>query len=265
MPDRPARARLAQLVPALAWILLWPWPASPQTSSHAVSPQGAAARSLVLPGWGQLELDQRRGWAYALAEVTLWVVWADRRAAGRDVRDQYRDFAWETGRIRAGARVDGPFAYYETLTKWVRSGAYDADPGLDGVQPEEDPSTFNGSIWARARGLFLPSGTPPDPNDPGYGQALDYYRSRAYGSEFLWDWSGRDEDQQALGSLIARSDERFRQATAALGAVLANHMLSGVDAFVSARLRATSTIRLAPPSEPSGRGWSLWLRLDGLP
>jgi hypothetical protein len=264
MREWSARGRLARLVPTLAWILLLHGPASAQVSPGTPTPQGAAARSMVLPGWGQLELGQRRGWAYALAEVALWVVWADRRAAGRHVRDEYRDFAWETGRIQTGPRVDGPFAYYETLSKWVRSGAFDADAGADGIQPEEDSTTFNGSIWARATGLYLPSGTPPDPLDASYQQALDYYRARAYGTEFLWDWSGRDEDRRSLGTLIRRSDDRFRQATTAFGAVLANHVLSGVDAFVSARLRYSSTIRLTPTAGRPDRGWTLSLRLGGV-
>jgi hypothetical protein len=134
--------------------------------------------------------------------------------------------------------VDGPFAYYETLSMWVRSGAFDADPDAEGV--------------------------PTDPMDASYRRALDYYRDRAYGTAFLWDWSGRDEDRLTLGGLIRRSDDRFRQATAALGAVLANHVLSGVDAYVSARLRHPSEVRLAPWTERPGSGWTLTLRLDGV-
>ncbi len=245
-------------------VVFIPGTAVSQDSANDVSAQGAAGRSLILPGWGQLELGQRRGWAYALAEAALWVVWADRRSAGGTLRDQYRDFAWETGRIRSGTRVDGSFTYYETLSTWVRSGAFDADPDAEGIQPEENASTFNGSIWRRATGLFVPPGSPLDPTDASYRRALEYYRDRAYRTAFLWDWSGREQDRLTLGDLIRQSDDRFRQATAALGAVLANHLLSGVDAYVSARLRHSSEIRLTPPNRLPGTGWALTLRLDGV-
>jgi hypothetical protein len=237
---------------------------SPRLQDDPVpSAPGAAGRSMILPGWGQLELGQRRGWAYAVAEAALWVVWADRRSAARDLRDQYRDFAWQKARLQANPRVDGPFSYYEHLSNWLRSGAFDVDPGTAGVQPEDDVSTYNGSIWARARQLFFPSGAQAPPGSGSYVQALGYYRERAYGDAFLWDWTGGEADQVTYGALIVASDDRFKQATTAFGAVLANHLLSGVDAYISARLRHSAALRVDPAAAwASGNRWNVTLRLD---
>ena len=107
--------------------------------------------SLVLPGVGQALQEQRRGWAYAALEVVGWVVYIDRRRSAGRYRARYRDLAWETARERSAQRVEGDFDYYERLTRWESSGRYDEDPDAPGLQPEVDPSTFNGSIWDRAR------------------------------------------------------------------------------------------------------------------
>jgi hypothetical protein len=203
--------------------------------------------SLVLPGAGQHVLGQRRKWAYLAAEAAAWAFHLERRAAGRRYRDGYRDLAWEQARLPNGARVDGDFGYYETLRKWERSGAFDADPGLVGVQPELDPTTFNGSIWALAARIFLQGGVSVPEADPAYQAALAYYHERAYHAAMLWDWSAAPMARAEFGRLIDASDDRFRTATALLGVVLANHLLSAGDAFLAARGRpGRAQLRLVP-------------------
>ena len=216
------------------------------------SPGAALARSLLVPGWGQKALGQRRALLYGAAEVALWALWFQRHHAGGDFRNQYRDLAWRTARGGSGIRVDGPWAYYETLTKWRRSGAFDGDAGLPGVQPETDPSTFNGSQWALARQLFFRGGN-PQPGDGDYQAALAWYQVHAYGPDFLWDWTGYDGDEAEFSRLIDVSDARFRQATTALGAVLANHLLSGVDAYLTSRVPGATRMRFLPGNGSLGQ------------
>jgi len=204
----------------------------------AVDPRSAVRPmllSLVLPGAGQHVLGQRRRWAYLALEVVGWVAYLDRHGAGGDLRDRYRDFAWEQGRIQSLPRIDGNFDYYERLSKWPRSGAFDADPSRPGIQPELDPAAYNGSIWALAVQIFIPPDQSPPESDPRYQDALAYYERRAYGPALLWDWDGKGAAQADLGRLIEESDDRFRQATTALGLVIANHLVSAVDAYLSGR------------------------------
>jgi len=222
------------------------------------TPIAVAGRSLLLPGWGQLAQSQKRGWAYLAAEAVLWAVWVERRNAGADLRVAYRDLAWTEGRLPAGSRVDGDWTYYENVSKWKRSGTFDRDLQAPGLQPENDPSTFNGSIWALARDLYF-GNVPPVPGEPAFEQALAYYRQRAYPDALLWDWTGREGALGEYKDLIRQSDDRFRQATAAVGAVLANHFLSATDAYLSAGARRPAGLRVVPPSEV--RGWGLTLRL----
>lgn len=237
----------------------------PQSASSLADPFAPAA-SLLFPGAGQWRLGQRRGWVYAALEAAGWVAYIDRRVKAGDLRDRYRDLAWAVARLRTAERVDGDFRYYETMGHWLRSGAFDRDPAFPGIQPEPDPGTFNGSVWARARGLFLPPGVAEDPTDPRYRRALDYYRAHAYDDSFLWDWSSSPEAQEEFSRLIARSDQRFRQATTALGALLANHLVSAADAFVSQRmgLDPDHGFRILPPTRPGGV-WFLSAWIGSLP
>jgi hypothetical protein len=221
--------------------------------------------SLVVPGAGQYTLEQRRTWLYAAIEVVGTALYFERRGAGSDARRGYRDLAWTRARLQSGARLDGDFGYYETLSHWERSGAYDLDALRAGVQPEPDPATFNGSVWRLAAQIYLGGDASVPETDPAYGRALDYYGERAYGEEFLWDWTAAGTGQQEFSALIARSDERFQQATHVLGAVLLNHLVSSVDAFLSARGMMSRAVDLgvSPGVAPHGATWTAWARLRG--
>jgi hypothetical protein len=232
------------------------WTSSPSELFQAVEPDGsdrllAPTLSLLVPGAGQHVLGQRRKWLYFTLEVAGWAFFVERRHAGADYRRRYRDFAWENGRIQSGARVDGDFGYYETLTHWTASGSFDRDPGTAGVQPELDPATYNGSVWELASQIF---GADTVQAVPAYQNALAYYSLRAYGTEMLWDWSGTTGAQQEFSGLVDTSDRRFQQATNVLGAVLVNHLAATIDAFLSARTSGAARLGVQPAAVP-GAGW----------
>jgi hypothetical protein len=66
--------------------------------------------------------------------------------------------------------------------------------------------------------------------------------------------------------LIERSDDRFRQATLVLGAVLLNHLAAAVDAWLSTppSLEHT-TLRIRPdPMGPDG-SWRVSLHIGAFP
>lgn len=261
----PAPARTPSALAVLAFALLGPAPpARAQALASPAAPSAARAgvRSLVVPGWGQRSLGQRRALVYAAAEAVLWGFWVERRADAAKLRADYRDLAWDAARLRTGEREDGSWSYYEAVSKWSRSGAFDRDPAASGLQPEEDPATFNGSVWVLAREIHFRGGTPA-PGDPSWQAALAWYGQRAYADGFLWDWSGRAGELAQYRRLIHESDDRFHQATTAVGVVLANHLLAGTDAFVSARLSGRAEVRLGPPA--SGIRGPLWLTLTWAP
>ena len=82
----------------------------------------------------------------------------------------------------------------------------------------------------------LDPGAPP--GSPAYVRALDYYREHGYGPALLWAWPEGSDAQRRFAGLIASSDDRFRDARLAVGVLVANHVVSALDGFITARLRA---------------------------
>lgn len=133
---------------------------------------------------------------------------------------------------------DTVFEYYEQMEKFTASGVYDADPGSAFV-PESDPSTYNGSVWLLARRTYWADpDVPPSPTSLEYQRALQFYQSRAVGPGYQWSWDNASLEQQVFRDAIRRSDNAFRRAQNQLGLLLANHVLSAVDALISSRVAA---------------------------
>lgn len=216
--------------------------------------------SLIVPGGGQLLAGQERGLAYLAAEVWLIARALALDSRARREREAYRALAYQVARQPfAAIRVDGPFEYYESMEKYVESGAYDRDPGIN-FEPELDTATFNGSVWLLARRTFLANpDSLPAPDHPTYLAALGFYRGRAARPEFQWSWRDARLEQDVFRQSINASDESFRAVTNYLGALVANHLVSAVDALIATR---RSRVPLAPSlvPDPGGMGIGLWLR-----
>ena len=207
----------------------------------ARSPGAAFLASLVLPGSGQAGLGLRRWMVYAGLEALLWVGYVDTQLDAGRLGEAYRDLAWSAARSPSeGPRLDGGWGYYEAMSQYISSGAYDADPAAAGVQPETDGGTYNGNIWELARAIYLPGGA-VDPTVPEYALAMAYYNDRAIGPRYLWTWAGRGDDMERFRRLIADADAELRLSTTALGLILANHLVSSVDALIVSRLRSDGT------------------------
>jgi len=236
---------LAVTVPAAPARLAGQLPSQNLTAPGTAAWVGPAAASALLPGAGQLLRGQNRGYAYLAAEAAVWAVWLDSRGDGGELRSRYRDLAWEVARGYPTPRMDGDFEYFERMIRWDRSGAFDADPVTAGIQPESDPTTFNGDAWRLARGLFWNGAeTPPSPE--AEAAALEYYRERAYGEAFEWDWSQAPEQKARFVQLISDSDAAFRRARIAVGGLLLNRLLSATDAFLSNRVPGDARLRMRP-------------------
>lgn len=223
---------------------------------------GSSLLSLAVPGAGQFREGHRRAWAYIALEAAAWTVHLTEQAQGRRYRTRYRNFAWTTARIRSAPREDGDWAYYEVLTHWARSGAYDRDDAQPGIQPELDATTFNGAVWALAQEIYFAPGQTVTVGDSAYIRALQYYQRRAYGPSFLWDWNSNSVARDRYAQLIDKSDAGFRHATIALGAVFANHLISAADAFLTGRDSESRPHAFLQP-DATGRGtrWTARFRI----
>jgi len=194
--------------------------------------------SLILPGGGQLLAGRDRGIVYAATEV--WFVaralaWSQQ---GRRLRAQFKTLAFEVAREQfTPNRVDGPWDYYETMSHYVESGPYNASPVPGQFTPPTDTSTFNGAMWLLARrNFFVNPDSTPDPSDPRYQEAIAFYQQRAFGDQYRWSWRDARLEMDTYTQAIHDSDNALRAATDYLGAIVANHLTSFVDAFIMSRL-----------------------------
>ncbi len=193
--------------------------------------------SLLLPGTGQLLAHQDRGAVYLAAEVYLVsrFLQLDHEAVAEAQR--FQNLAFDVARRSFGPiRRDTIFEYYEQMERFAESGTYDKDSG-PALVPESDPNTYNGSMWLLARQTYWEDpNVPPDPMSPQYWNALQFYQARAVGPNFLWSWRDHSLEHEVFRDYIKRSDNAFRRAQNQIGLLLANHVLSAVDALISARL-----------------------------
>ena len=194
--------------------------------------------SAVVPGAGQARLGEDRFVGYMAVEGFLWIRYLTDRRAGIDARNAYRDMALRVSRAGfPGPKPQGNFEYYERMEHWIASGVYDTDPGA-GFAPEIDTTTFNGRMWSLARTTYWSDpNTPPPVGSAQYEAALRFYRQNAVTPEFQWSWRNAPLHQDVYRRSVRASNDGFRHAAQDIGAVIANHVLSTVDAYISLRLR----------------------------
>lgn len=217
-----------------------PPPASPDSARPATVWVRPLA-SLLVPGTGQLLARQDRGAVYLAAEVYLLSRYLQLDHEATQEARRFQNLAFEVAR-RAfiPTRRDTVFEYYEQMERFVESGVYDADPG-PALVPESDPATYNGSVWLLARRTYWEDpNVSPDPMSPQYVNAVLFYQARAVGPNFQWSWRDHSLEHQVYRDFIRRSDTAFRRAQTQIGLLLANHVVSAVDALISARITAAA-------------------------
>ena len=197
--------------------------------------------SAVVPGSGQLLAGQDRGAIYLVAEVFLWTRFITRSNEGGRERDKYRDLAFDVARAPfSPARRDTTFKYFEVMEVFTESGPFDTDPG-PALVPPTNALTYNGSVWRLARETFFHDpNVIPDTTSAEYRRAIDFYKGNAVGPNFRWSWRNAGLEQDLYRQSIQRSDGAYKDATQYLGLILANHLISAVDAFVSYKLSTRS-------------------------
>jgi hypothetical protein len=203
------------------------------------SPWWAPVASAALPGSGQLALSQQRSVAYAVVEVYMLVqAVVAQRDADRQ-REQYQNLASEVARAQfGGSRPVGPWVtYYEPMEKFLESGAFSLVKGAT-VVPETDENTYNGSRWLLARQTYWRDpAVPPAVGSPEYARALAAYVKEAWPDEYRWSWRDAQLQWDVYRQLIASKNRSYQRANNFLGLVIANHLVSMVDAYVSVRIR----------------------------
>ena len=212
-------------------------PAIGSALREAGVPPWSIVLSAILPGSGQAAMGSSRAFAYLTIEAFAWSSFAHHTLQYRRHRDGYRDLAAAVARAPfSEARPNGDFAYYERMTHYEQSGRYDLIAG-GGVDPETDTATYNGAVWLLARRTYWrdPSMT-PDTSSIEWTRAVAFYQSRAYDQLYRWSWTDAPREYAEFRSLIGESNDANRLAMLDLGVVIANHVLSTIDAYIVVRL-----------------------------
>jgi len=223
------------------------------TSDDSISRRAARwapLASLVVPGLGQAMLKENRALGYVVTEVYALLEYSAWRTEARRRRSDYRRLAADVARSQfADDPPVGPFSYYETMRSFVSSGAFDRIPG-GGLDPELDEATFNGRIWRLARETYWPDpDVAPSEESVAYRSAVGLYIQRAVLPEYAWSWRDASLEFDLYRLTIQRSNTAFRRAQEFASVLLANHLLSMVDAI--------ATVRVQLPDDPVTGVWSL--------
>jgi hypothetical protein len=202
------------------------------------------AASFLVPGAGQILAHQDRAAIYIGTELYGLTRFIQLTIASHRDATRFRDLAFQVARgAFAPARRDTVFEYYETMQRFMESGEFDRDPG-SAFMPESDTTTYNGSVWLTARRTYWRDpNAPPDPQSLEYARAVQFYDTHAVGPGYLWSWRNAEQQLSVFRETIKKSDNAFRSAQNQLGILLANHLVSAVDALISNRL-SSATNRL---------------------
>jgi hypothetical protein len=199
------------------------------------------AASFLIPGSGQILAHQDRAAIYIGTEVYGLTRFIQLTLASHRDAARFRDLAFQVARgAFSPSRRDTVFEYFETMQRYMESGQFDRDPG-PAFAPEIDTTTYNGSVWLTARRTYWRDpNVPPDPQSLEYARAVQFYDGHAVGPGFVWSWRNSEQQLSVFRETIRKSDSAFRTAQNQLGILLANHLVSAVDALISSRLSSAA-------------------------
>ena len=211
---------------------------APMAAQESVSGSAwAIAASALLPGSGQAILGNSRALPYLAVEAFAWTSYLNHSLEYRRHRDGYRGLASRVARAPfSSIRPNGSFEYYERMTHYLEAGRFDVVAG-GGIDPETDSATFNGAVWQLARRTYWSNpAVAPDTSSAEWQRAVAFYRARAYDQLYRWSWTNAPNEYSAFLALISESNDANRRAMTDLGVVIANHVLSTVDAYITIRV-----------------------------
>jgi hypothetical protein len=226
-PATPAADRLAQATDV-------PAPAA-QPSMHepraydGPGPAGAALRSLILPGWGQLATGHYTQAAiYGGIEVATWTSYITFQRQGNLRRDSY----FQTAQLYAGIDLEQQDENYRKLVGQYRSS-----------------DVYNQYVVMREAAYFY--------TDPADQEA--YIASRSIPAENAWNWNDDRAAFDRYGEERRSSEQAFKNGQYALGVAVINRVVSAIAAARQAKSRKEKAeFGDAVPGRPQASlAWSL--------
>ncbi|HVX39390.1 MAG TPA: hypothetical protein VHB25_07430 [Gemmatimonadaceae bacterium] len=185
--------------------------------------------SAIVPGAGQAMLGDNRAIAYLAVEALGWVQYLEDRRDQSARERAFKDIAARVARAHFSSNPpDAPWAYYEQMRDYLESGVF--SKSTTGVVPETDVTTYNGFEWDIIRHA-----------QPDSVAALAMYEQIAVRPEYQWSWKNAGLQWDIFKRTTGLRNDAFRRGQHMLSIILANHVISMIDAFTTFRLRAAPT------------------------
>jgi hypothetical protein len=205
---------------------------SGQVPKSMPGPGGAALRSLLIPGWGQLATGHKTQAAVFFGlEVATWTTYATFRHQGSLRRDSYFD----TARLFAGIDLaDVPESYRKLVGQYRSSDVY------------------NQYVVLREATYFYSDST----------ERAQYIESRSIPDANAWSWGDSYDEFLRYRAERRSSEQSFKNAQYTLGFAIINRVVSAIAAARTAsghhKAEADAVGEGAQPGHPTARlAWAM--------
>ena len=185
------------------------------------SPNRAFLSSLIIPGSGQLYVGAKRGYFYILAEVGMLAAYFVTRSDAENTREQYREH------VREHVAFEWPYQAAEQFEKW------------DPIEDYEHATLFDNwrNVYTERNG------------EPLERVGAWYWKDRqAFKDEERGEGNHDSPQREIAKTLRYEANDKFERARTFLGIVILNHVISAVEARISAiRSNRRYMAQAAPP------------------
>jgi len=166
-------------------------------------PQAALIKSAIVPGWGELSVGNKSGYVFLLSELLFWSGRFYFLEESRVLKKEAYLFALKHSGISPD-KYDQ--AVIELISKYNSSGF--------------QPGGYNESILRQAKTLY------PDDLDKQDQYLKD---NMIFEESLFWEWESKDHKRR-YNIIRKNSNHNTDYAKAVMGAIVANHLLSALNA-----------------------------------
>lgn len=176
-------------------------------------------KSAIFPGWGQLSLGNKTGYAFIASETILWAARIYYIEEQKLQKQKSFNFAVKYAHIDPHQHYDD--LYFEHLRSFNSSGY--------------SPGGYNAYIVERAQHLY--------PND--IDKQNEYISQNAYDEDYYWNWDDRDRRRE-YGVIRKYVVHYSDYAKAFMGTIIVNRLANVIHAALSSsKMRAEQNLNFS--------------------
>jgi hypothetical protein len=175
--------------------------------SQQINSRKQFLKSALVPGWGELSMQKKSGYAFLAAELMMWsaVFYFDQET---DLKEKaYKNYAIKFAHIDPQGDFDED--YYYRLSKYISYGY--------------NSGGYNAHIVEEAMSKF--------PDDP-VAQS-EYIQEYSYSEDYYWEWDDKDH-RHDFAIMRKRVTEYKSYIKGITGGILANHLISAINSLLTA-------------------------------